>query len=135
MARAGVKYRPHESENFALVAGGGAGHSPAAGMYTSADVGLVVGYENRYVVPFVHGGGFASLPLNPKEVNLTAPDDDDEHFDTPEKTVGLSFGAGLRVPLAHDTTSLLVGLSSTQVWDSDSDNGFMSFSGGIETSF
>ncbi len=104
-------------------------------MYSSADVGAVIGYENPWVVPFIHGGGFASIPIKPKEVNLTSPGDEDQHFDTAEKTVGLSLGAGLRVPLALNSTSILVGLSHTHVWDNDSDNGFMSLSGGVETSF
>ncbi|MCP4448559.1 MAG: hypothetical protein GY811_24965 [Myxococcales bacterium] len=135
MARAGVKYRPHESPNLAVIAGTGGGYSPAAGAYGSADVGVIFGYENRYLVPFVSLGGYASVPLNPREVDVTREGDEDQFLDKPEKTVGATLGAGLRVPLAHKATSILVGLSHTTVWDNDSDNGFMSFAGAVETTF
>lgn len=135
MARVGAKYRPFASQHVALIGGVGGGYSPAGGSYSSVDAGAIVGYENRYVVPFLHGGAFASVPLAPKEVNVTSPGDEAEHFDTPENTAGLTLGAGVRVPLAIDATSILVGVSHTHLWDNDSDNGFLSLTGGVETSF
>ncbi len=135
MARVGVKFRPNPSPHIALVAGAGGGYSPAAGVYSSVDAGAVIGYENRYIVPFVAVSGFASIPLNARQVDITTSDDDMQYFDSPEETVGLTLGAGLRVPLAIQATSLLLGLSNTTVWDNDSSDGFLSVAAGLETSF
>ncbi len=133
MGRLGGKVHPTESKNLALTAGLGGGYAPAAGMYASADVGAVVGYENRYLIPFASAGAYTSVPIDPKEVDTTQPGDDVQRLDTPEKTLGLTIGAGVKVPL--NTTSLLIGITWVQVHDDDSQDVFMTIGAGIETSF
>lgn len=133
MARVGVKANPSESSNLAFTAGIGGGYAPAAGMYTSADVGAVVGYENRYFVPFASVGAYVSVPFDPKEVDTTQPDDSMQEVGTPEKTTGLMIGVGFKVPL--ETSALLLGLTWVQVSDSDAQDEFMTLGAGVETKF
>lgn len=133
MARVGGKYRPTQSAHLALVAGAGGGYSPAAGAYLSGDLGVVVGYENRYVVPYLSAGVFGSVPLNPRAVNVTGVEDQSTFMDTPENTVGLSVGAGLKIPVR--SAALLLGLSNTRLMDNDSEDDFLSVGAGVETSF
>ena len=133
MLRVGGKYRPTESANLALVAGLGGGYSPAAGPYASTDVGAVLGYDNRYLIPFLSIGAFGSVPLSPNEVDVTGPEDSQQFLDTPEPTLGVTLGAGIKIPV--NRLALVMGMASTQIWDSDSNDGFMAFGCGIETSF
>ena len=133
MGRIGGKAHPTESHNLAVTAGVGGGHAPAAGTYASADVGAVVGYENRYLIPFASVGAFASVPIDPKEVDTTQPGDSAQELDTPEKTLGLTVGVGLKIPL--QTSALLLGMTWVHVRDDDSQDGFMTIGAGVETSF
>ena len=133
MARGGVKYRPTMSPHLAIVSGVGGGYAPAAGSYLSADFGAVVGYENKYVVPFVSASAFGSVPLNPRTVNTTIPADTETFEDTPRSTVGLVIGAGLKVPI--QTSAVLVGFTNTQLRDSDSSDSFMSLGATVEHTF
>lgn len=133
MARLGTKYRPMKSPHLALQAGLGGGYAPAGGPYASADVGAVVGFENDYVVPFASAGAFASVPLDPRAVDTTIPDDTETFEDTPKNTVGLVLGVGLKVPI--ETSAVMLGITNTQLRDSDSSDSFMSFGATLETSF
>ncbi len=133
MGRIGAKVNPTESPNLAVTAGVGGGYAPASGMYASADVGVVVGYENRYLVPFASFGAFASVPIDPKEVDTTQPSDSEQHVDTPEKTQGLTIGVGLKRPF--ETSALFVGITWTKVRDNDSEDEFMSIGVGVEAGF
>lgn len=133
MARAGAKYRPTQYKHLALVAGLGGGYAPAAGPYLSADAGAVIGYENRYVIPYLSAGAFGSVPLNPSEVDVTGIEDDTTHLDTPEATIGLTLGVGLKIPVR--SAALHFGLTSTRLWDNDSSDAFLSMGAGVETSF
>ncbi len=133
MGRIGGKAHPTESHNLAVTAGVGGGYAPASGAYASADVGAVVGFENRYLIPFASVGAFASVPLDPKEVNTTQPGDSEQRLDTPEKTLGLTIGVGLKIPL--QTAALLLGMTWVQVRDDDSQDEFMTIGAGVETSF
>jgi hypothetical protein len=133
MGRIGGKVHPTESRNLAITAGIGGGYAPAAGMYASADLGVVVGYENRYVIPFASAGAYTSVPIDPKEVNTTQPGDSEQRLDTPEKTLGLTIGAGLKIPL--DSSALLLGMTWVQVHDNDSHDEFMTIGAGVETTF
>lgn len=65
-ARVGGKVRLFE--HMALTAGIGLGHAPAAGSFFGTDFGLILGYENRYVVPYAHGRVYYSLPFATKEI-------------------------------------------------------------------
>jgi hypothetical protein len=134
MGRVGGKYRPTRAANLALVAGMGGGYSPAAGPYVSGDLGAVVGYENRYVVPYLRAGVFGSVPLNPRAVNVSGVEDGSMNImDTPENTLGLSLGGGLKIPIR--SAALLLGFSSTRVMDNDSQDVFLSLGVGVETAF
>jgi hypothetical protein len=132
MARVGSKYRPTRTDHLAIVAGLGGGFSPAAGSYLSTDVGVVAGYENRSLIPYVGLCAFGSVPLSPKEIDVTGVEDDKQFKDTPEATFGLSLGAGLKVPIGR--VALQFGLTTSRLWDNDSSDGFLSIGAGIETS-
>ena len=133
MARVGTKYRPTSYEHLALVGGVGGGYSPAAGAYLSVDGGAVIGYENPYLVPYVSGGLFGSVPLSPNEIDVTAVDDGMTYVDTPEATLGLTLSAGLKLPVK--TAALHLGFTVTTLRDDDSKDQFLSIAAGVESAF
>ncbi len=62
-ARAGGKWAPEKlGGHLSLSSGLGGGYSDAGG-FVSTDLGLSVGYNNRYVVPFLAMSGYVSVPI------------------------------------------------------------------------
>ncbi len=99
--RLGIKYQV--ARFFSLTTGLGGGWS-AGGGFISPDFGGIVGWENRYFVPFVTLGGYVSGPLNPQNVRFTS-DDDEVFIGKPDTAVGWYTGVGFRVPVVHDDTT------------------------------
>lgn len=100
--RLGLKYAPIEHIAFTagLAAGGWGG-----GAFLSPDLKLILGYENRFVVPFVDVGGFTSHPLRADEVVITDVNPgfvDESLIAAPVFTYGWTVGIGVRIPLRHD---------------------------------
>lgn len=117
VGRAYVEGRPSQSANrliaslrfggkrnllrhFAVTGGVGVGAS-AGGTYLSPDVGVIAGYENPYVVPFISLRGYVSVPLESRTV-VYINEDGTSMPDRPETTLGLALGLGVRVPVGDD---------------------------------
>jgi hypothetical protein len=113
--RGALKYSPIPHVAASVGVGGGAS---AAGAFLSPDVGLSVGYENRYFVPFVSSRVFVSAPIAPRAVYFTTDDDagndphdpdnaPDHHRRTPHFSYGVQLSVGARVPLYANQASRL----------------------------
>lgn len=116
--RVGVKQEA--ADVLALSFGLGAGGS-AAGGFLSPDIGLILGYENRYFVPFLSARGFFSQPLGARRVSL-GTEEGEPRTSMPKTTLGASVALGFRIPLLHAkqlTHSLAVGLAATALCDKD----------------
>ncbi len=83
---------------LALHVGVGGGAS-AAGGYFAPDLGLTLGYENEYVVPYLYGSVLGSVPVTKPTLDVRLADDTNEDLRRAYATVGSHFGAGLRVPV------------------------------------
>ncbi|MBT8452444.1 MAG: hypothetical protein KJO40_10795 [Deltaproteobacteria bacterium] len=94
--RIGVKYAI--IDHVALTAGCSLG-SWAGGAFVSPDMSLIVGYENRYVVPFATIGGYTSHPFRTKLVSLENSDPGESFVGLPVLTWGWSTSFGLRIPI------------------------------------
>lgn len=92
--RIGVKYAI--IDHVALTAGCSLG-SWAGGGFVSPDMSLILGFENRYVVPFASVGGYTSHPFRTKLVNLENTDPGDSFVGLPVLTWGWSTSFGLRI--------------------------------------
>jgi hypothetical protein len=127
-ARAGGKLELY-GHHLAATAGLGGGGS-AGGAFVSPDVGLVLGYDNPYLVPFFSLHGMGSLPVAPKEVDVTvAGDPPGTHVDTPKTTWGAGSAAGVRVPIGHPDHEgvhggITGGLVSWHLYSDGHDEGF-----------
>jgi hypothetical protein len=92
--RAAVKYNPSYLERFWALRGGvGLGFSPI-GEYATGDVGLILGFENPWVTPFVSGGCFRSQPFDTRRVEF---DTNSHYTDELDRTWGWEFGGGIRI--------------------------------------
>src|SRR5690554_3056942 len=104
-ARVGAKWSPEVTgDNLAFIGGLGAG-TYTGGPFVSPDVGVVIAYENPYVVPFLTLSSYMSIPLDAQEVDIGASEMSD-HFVTPSTTVGVLGTTGLRVPIDMGTWTL-----------------------------
>lgn len=129
--RVGVKYAiiDHIAIRAGVALGGWAG-----GGFASPDISLILGYENRYVVPFATVGGFTSHPFRTKLVRLDHSNDPLESFvGLPVLTWGWTTSFGLRIPLGgYDSPrstppSLLLGFGfRTAIFDQGWDVGDIS---------
>jgi hypothetical protein len=147
--RAAVKYAPIRHVSASLGVGGGAS---AAGAFLSPDVGLTLGWDNRYLVPFAAGRFFLSAPVAPRAVHFTIGDDSgdrphdrdadpDRYRRTPHFSYGVQVSAGLRAPLSYNLEqrlrpALSCALGSTLIFDHTSNNlGFFGFGCGVDLGF
>ena len=133
-----------------LRSGLGLGFSEA-GEFFCIDGGLVLGFDNPYIIPFFNPGMYISFPFNTETVDFGLSDDfpDDSmptaYADDPEITWGFESGLGFKLyPLGFSKKSelrksfALYGISSvTQcvVLYHEDVEWFFSFGGGIEFSF
>lgn len=138
--RGGLKYRV--MKHFAVAGGVGGGYS-AGGAFMSPDVGPIVAWENRYVVPFVSARGGLSSPIAPRTVDLSSNGDPPGTTSSrPKPTWLLALAAGLRIPLGrsepeHGTLrgSLLAGVGVTHLADVRDKVTFLQLSCGGEIVF
>ncbi len=129
--RVGAKYRVLPS--LALTGGLGGGGS-AAGGFMSPDVGAIVAWENRYVVPFASVRGGLSQPIGATSVDVTRRGDPiGTNVGTPKLTWLVSGSAGLRVPIAK--WSVLGGVGVTHLADVRDKETVISLGGGVEAVF
>lgn len=137
--RAGAKY---EALPWLAVVGGFGGGSSAAGGFLSPDVGLIVAWENRYVVPFLSGRASVSLPVNARQVDVTEVGDATTFVGKPERTWIFGGTAGLRVPLGPPRPgsgplrgNLLAGIGMTHLQDSKDEQNVLQLGLGGELVF
>jgi len=118
-ARVGVKgtLLP-DFEHLAWRAGVGLGGS-AGGVFGSADAGLVLGWVNPYLVPYVGVSGVASVPITSADVDITRAGDDDRVIDHPVTSFGAGVTAGLALPVGPSGALVHVGVAWLQLWDVD----------------
>lgn len=133
-----------------LRSGLGIGFSDA-GEFFCIDGGLILGFENPYIVPFLNPGMYISFPFNTETVDFGVDDDDPDdpmptgYADDLEITWGFEAGLGFKLyPLGFFKKSefrksfAIYGISSfTQcvVQHHEDIELFLSFGGGIEVSF
>ena len=76
------------------------------GLFVSPDLGLTVGYDNPYVVPFARIDGWLSVPLASSEQDVIIDDTTDGEpvwgTQSPVTTRGYMLRFGVRVPLRHE---------------------------------
>jgi hypothetical protein len=91
----------HElAPRFVAVGAGLAGGGSAGGGFLSPDVGLTLGYENPYAVPYIGGSFFVSTPLTKNQLELQRVDDDYRDLREPYFSFGYQLGTGARIPIA-----------------------------------
>jgi hypothetical protein len=138
-ARAGAKQELWGHHLSALVGLGG-GHS-AGGSFVSPDLGLIVGFDNPYVVPFASAHVMASVPIAARQVDTSAPPDPPgTHVDTPKTTGGYGGTFGLRIPIGDpDSESVHAGLaggmSFWKLYSDGNDIGFLGLGGSADIIF
>jgi hypothetical protein len=110
------------AKSFAIAGGLGGGWS-AAGAFVSPDVGPIVAWENRYVVPFIATRVGVSQPISPHEVD-TSQAQDGSRIDRARTTWLVGGVVGLRVPLGWAKReagtlrgSLVAGIGMTHLAD------------------
>lgn len=104
--RAGLKVAP--VEHLAFVAGVGAGGA-AHGAFVSPDAGLILAYENPYLVPWAAIRGFVSVPIGPSTVTVSEPNADGPptlYMLVPPNTIGWQASTGVRLPIPLEEPGL-----------------------------
>ncbi len=127
MGRVGGKLGLGKSENLALTGGVGAGYSPAGGTMASADGGVTLGYNNRYIVPFTAVRTFMSAPINAREVRLG---EEPDQVDKATLTGGT--GAEFGLSLVRKKFTLAAGIDITVIRDRDDTEAVFSFGAAFE---
>ena len=94
--RAALRYAPEEW--IALSVGAGAGAS-AAGAFVSPDFGVTVGDGGEWVGFFFDVRVGVSVPIDPRTLDLTQPDDEEQHLATPITTAIVQLTPGMRFTL------------------------------------
>jgi hypothetical protein len=118
--RGGAKIRL--ASPLSITGGFGGGYS-AGGAFVSPDVGPVVAWENRYVVPFLATRLGMSVPISPRSVD-TSQEQDGSHTSRPHLTWIFTGIGGVRIPLGWSKNpegtlrgSLLTGAGMTHLAD------------------
>jgi hypothetical protein len=136
--RAGVKWR--FAKPLAMTAGVGGGYS-AGGAFVSPEVGPIVAWENRYLVPFIATRLGVSQPIGARAVDVSDAQDD-SRLEKPVTTWLATGVVGLRVPIGWAEPqrgtvrgSLLAGLGVTHLFDTRQDDTFGQLAVGGELVF
>ena len=136
---------------LALIGGAGGGIFDGGGV-VGGDVGLILGYENPYVVPFLGARFTATVPTGPRSVydgdscaavSVVNPGQPcGPAYNEPRPTFGLGALAGFRVPIVPGApvrrlprSSVLVGVQLTDFFDLDKSEVALAFTGGVEVVF
>ncbi|MCA9580634.1 MAG: hypothetical protein KC416_02495 [Myxococcales bacterium] len=125
--RVGVKHQPvPDVPHFALFGGIGGGGS-AGGGFIAPDLGFIVAWENPYFVPFLSGFLGMSVPIAPKSVDLSKPDEGPgAQVIEPQLTFLYGASLGARIPILGEADTpdlqLLIGLDFTGLHSSYSGN-------------
>lgn len=103
---------PHVGWTTGLGFGGSAG-----GLFTSLDAGVMAGWVNPYLTPWVAVSGVVSLPLTSNEIDLRNPGDEDPILDNPVTSYGVRFGVGLSAHLGDSDARMHLALANLRLWD------------------
>src|SRR5690554_1379062 len=88
--RVATKWAPAALGDYFAVIGGLGGGTSEAGQFFSPDLGVIVAYENPYVVPFLSADGFVSVPINAHEIDMSSKDEGAGfNLQTPQTTFGV----------------------------------------------
>lgn len=128
--RAGTKLRVLPW--LALWGGVGGGGSTAGG-FIQPDVGLIVAFENRYLVPFIDGSLGVSAPFLAREVKIDAGEGG-PFYGRPRMTSVVAAHVGLRAPII-EVASVLLALGITELADGRERQSFVQLQAGIEYYF
>ena len=124
--RVGMKWSPPEvGGHVAIFSGIGGGYSDAGG-FVSTDLGVSVGYNNAYVVPFAAVGGFISVPVGSKAIDIS-DNGKASVMQTAQFTYGGQGLVGLRGEIAVQEgqhVSWMLGATTTLLMDSEQRDGF-----------
>lgn len=96
--RLGLKYAP--IEHLAFVAGLGAGGHVHGG-FIAPDAGVILAYENPYLVPWAAVRGTISVPVDPSSA-VVSQGTADPFVLVPPNTAGVQVSTGVRVPVSID---------------------------------
>lgn len=120
-------------------AGLGGGHH-AAGSFISPDVGLTVGFDNRYFVPFVLGRVGVSQPIGAKTLDLSRPTEaPGTALAKPLTSTYYGFTIGGRVPIEPKDAAIrggvIGGLGFQQIRDKEDERSGLGLTLGGEIIF
>ncbi len=88
--------------NAALTGGIGGGYAPDGGAFVSPDLGIVVAFENRYLVPYLGATAYVSQPIGTKKIDVSVGDDPaGTEFDEAQFTWGYDLSAGAKLPIRY----------------------------------
>lgn len=139
MARAGVKWAPAQTGQHLAFTGGVGGGAHTGGGFIAPEAGVIVGYENAYLVPFIGYQAGVSVPLGASEVDTSTTDQGvGTELHTPETTFSHRLTLGVRVPLRATGAALPGGFTVgwQQLWlhdlVSDEQIGIGGLGGGFE---
>ena len=98
MGHLGLKLQLDDGGNISLRGGlGGGAHG--AGGFAAADAGVVVGLQNRWVVPWLAVSLVGSQPIAPRTVETGERNTRESFPARPDTTGGVDVGAGLAIAL------------------------------------
>ncbi len=126
----GVKLQLDEGGHVALRGGlGGGAHG--AGMLAAADVGVIAGFQNRWVVPWIAITLMGSQPISARTVETAGPGSTMSDPRRPDTTGGFDLGGGLAISLG-DAVRLHAGGGYLHLDDGDRPAGFVHLQFGLE---
>ena len=138
-SRVGVK---HQALRWLSLTAGLGGGASAGGGFLSPDLGVIIAYENRYLVPFLGLRASVSVPFDthPVDTGLAGSDPAGQYVYTPPFTWIGGGIAGLRVPIGWCARcrvrgSLLGGVGLTYLAYTGADTGVLSVAAGGELVF
>lgn len=103
----------------------------AGGVFLSPEVGLGIGWNNPYVIPYLSVTGFVSMPLAAREVDTSA-NDDERRSDTPLATFGVRLQLGLEIPIT-ERAALSFGMNAVRLVDIEgADEGWAGLGGALK---
>lgn len=137
-ARVGGKLAPAALHDYAAVIGGVGAGTSAGGKFISPDVGLVLAFENPYLVPFASIDGFVSQPIDARPVDISTTDEGaGTHVAKAQRTWGATAAAGLKVPIdiGRSRVAPYAGMSLTRMTDGEEPTGVIGASAGVDVTF
>jgi hypothetical protein len=125
---------------LSMTGGIGVGFSDL-GNYANFDVGIIQGWENRFVVPIDQMNLFIGLPFNPQNHDLSLRSGDSlQNMFKPELTTGFKISVGAKFPISlwfgfKDKFSIYLVNGYSIIWDAQQNNQFLSFGSGVQYKF